>query len=357
MNFHVLDLRPNFRDTYSMSATSFTIDLQEKYVRVGDAQVKGDKIELLSLGVKPGASYFFSSETQQMIDQQTQAISSLVTSLKIKKRIANVIVPDSVTYSQILEMPQLKERELLSAIRYQSDEFIPMPIDETNLDIEILREDHIAKKILVLIVAAPKKTVAQIEKAIELSGLMPGNLENELTAMGRLLTEKMKFPPKQTSTLIFNFGSSASSIYLVDGKSSIIVFTRNIKIGLDLFLKDVKVNLNMDDLKSAEMLKSIGFSQGGSYNLESLLQPLTAEIAAEIQKILVIAKDRFNTPVDTIYLYNFDHCVAHFDKKIAQLTRLPTSSFPIGNILTQNPISQSFAPEISSFVSIVADSL
>lgn len=326
-------------------------------MRVGDAHLKGDKIELLSLGLKPGIPYFFSSDTQQMIDQQAQIISSLVASLKIKKRIANVIVPDSVTYSQIIEMPQLKEKELLSSIRYQSDEFIPMPIDETNLDIEILREDPVTKKILVLIVAAPKKTVTQVEKAIELAGLMPGNLENELTAMGRLLIEKIKFQPKQTSTLIFNFGNSASSIYLVDGKSSIIVFTRNIKVGLDLFLKDVKVNLNIGDIKGLEMLKSIGFSQGGSYNLETLLQPLTTEIVMEITKVLTIAKDRFNAPVDTLYLYNFDHQIAYFDKKIGELTGIATSSFPIGNVLAQNPITQSFAPEISSFVSIVADSL
>src|SRR6185436_4812366 len=113
--------------------------------------------ELLSLGSYETAPNFFDTENQLVLDKQVEILKRLYGNLRIRKKSVNVIIPDSRTYSQIVEMPKLKEKELIAAIRYQADEFIPMAIDETYLDLEILREDKRNHKLLVLIVASPKK--------------------------------------------------------------------------------------------------------------------------------------------------------------------------------------------------------
>ena len=83
-------------------------------------------------------------------------------------------------------MPKLKEKELIAAIRYQADEFIPMAIDETNLDLEVLKEDDKTNKMLIFIVASPKKLVEKIQKTVEMADFVPTTLENELSAVARL---------------------------------------------------------------------------------------------------------------------------------------------------------------------------
>ncbi|QQG43922.1 MAG: pilus assembly protein PilM [Candidatus Roizmanbacteria bacterium] len=340
-----------------MSDTAFSLDLQEKYTRICDLKSSGDKIEITSLGVADTIPFFFNSESPQAIDKQAEILMRLYTSLKIKKRVINVMIPDTYTYSQIIQMPSLKEKELLSAIRYQSDEFIPMPLDETELDIEILSEDPITKNFLVLIVAAPKKLVTRIERIIELAGLRAGNLENELSAVGRLYKEKLSKLYKDKTVLVVNFGFSSSSLYLINPQSSFIILTRNFKIGLDLFRKDLDVNLNIDEKKSLEILKTVGFAKGGSYDTEVILSPVLKEFAGEISKFTALAKSHFNLDINTILLCNYDNNISFFDKKIAELTSLSTTTLNLKEILVENPVTQSFANTLSSFSGVIGGSL
>ncbi len=340
-----------------MADNSFSLDIQDKYVRICDSKQSGQKIELLSLGVKEGAPFYFSNDNKQAIERQAEILADLVSSLKIKKRIVNVTIPDTYIYTQIIQMPMLKEKELISAIRYQSDEFIPMPIDETNLDIQILEENLAKKQILVLIAAAPKKLVTQVEKTIELAGFVPGNLQNELAVVGRLFSEKLNVNQKQNPTLIINFGFSSSSLYVLDERSHLIIYVRTFKNGIELFLKDLKVNLNIDDNKGLEILKSIGFSKDGSVNTEAILNPVLNEFVAEIEKVVAITRDKFNLQIDQSIIFNYDNAVLHLVEKITERTKFPCSSLNLSTLLVANPVYQSFSANMSSYVSVIAGSL
>jgi type IV pilus assembly protein PilM len=339
-----------------MADNSFVIDLQEKHTRMGSVKIAGKKVEFQALGMKDTTPTFFTSDNPQVIQHQAELLLQMHQSLKIKERIVNVVLPDAYTYSQILQMPMLKEKELLSAIRYQSDEFIPMPLEETNLDIEILSEDPKNKKLTVLIVAAPKKTVAQVEQTLELAGFTPGSLENELTAVGRFISE-LYATKKQNATLYVNIGDATTSIYLMDGATSLILFTRTIKMGLEIFIRDIKVNLNTDDVKAAEVLRTIGFAKSGSYDVDLMLAPVFKMFVAEIERSLAIAREHFAVQADAITLFNYDNRIAHLDAKIAEVTHIPTTSLSLANVLVPNPISQSFANDLSSVVSLIGGSL
>ena len=115
------------------------------------------------------------------IEDEVTQIRKLIGSLKISKNVS-LIIPDALTYSQILTMPFLNEKELISAIKYQADQFIPMPIEET-IDIEVIEEitgENKKEKSLLLIVAAPKKVIEKVQTTAELAGLNPESVENEL---------------------------------------------------------------------------------------------------------------------------------------------------------------------------------
>src|SRR3989339_1843428 len=159
-------------------------------------------------------NYFCSADDEKNLDIQAQRIKKLVDSLKITKKNVNVVVPGSLTYSQILVMPQLNEKELVSAIKYQADQFIPMPIEETNIDLEIIDEYKAEGKLLILIVAAPKKLIEKIQTTVELSGLVPESIENELSASSRLISQfnKKFFLPDQEGVMVANFGLNSTTL-------------------------------------------------------------------------------------------------------------------------------------------------
>src|SRR3990167_8715027 len=123
-----------------MADSFFCLDIGEKFTKIADAAKKGNAIEIYHLGKIETDQYFFSTEAEKSLENQARAITTLYQSLKLTKKNVNIVIPGSFTYSQILTMPALNEKELISAIKYQADQFIPMPVEETNIDLEIIAE-------------------------------------------------------------------------------------------------------------------------------------------------------------------------------------------------------------------------
>lgn len=335
-----------------MSETSFALEINEKFTRMCDLRLAHKKIDISAMGSYETAPNFYESDNQLIIDKQADIIKRLYNNLRIRKKSVNVIMPDNFTYSQIIDMPKLKEKELIAAIRYQADEFIPMAIDEVYLDIEILREDKKTKKLLVLIVASPKKMVDNIYATIEKAGLIPESLENEMSAAGRLFSEILSI---NTGTyIVVNIGYYSSSIYLIDGNSQLIVFERTIKIGLDLFIKDLKVNLNWDEHKIMEALKTVGLAKTSSVNIGSIILPLLKELISEIEKFITIARQNLDLQVKNMYLFNYDTQIAYLDRYMQAYFNIPTTTAPLGPILVPNPTVKTFNQELSSYVSVIS---
>ena len=335
-----------------MSKDTFSIDITRKNIRVCDLEEKDGKIEILSLGYDDIVPNFLLDDNPLLQKEQAKKLLQLYQNLKISKKKVNVVLPDSVTYSQIIEMPKLNEQELMLAIRYQADEFIPMPIDEVYLDIEVLKEDPKNSRQLTLIIAAPKNTVTRIYNMLSLAHLVPKNLENELSVIGRLIA--LRFSQSNDCAVLVNFGFSGTSLYLVDPLSHIIVATRSFKIGLDLIVRDLKVNLNWDEKNTYEALKNIGLTQNATVDIYKIIYPIMKEMFRELEQFIQLAKSKYNLEVNKVYLFNFDSSIANFAPTIQSNMSVPTLPLPIGSILIPNVITQSFSSEISSFVSVIA---
>lgn len=341
-----------------MADNSFSLEIGETFTRLADAHVNKNKIELSVLSEGETTPNFFKSEDDKTLELQSDVVSKLYSVSKLKKKNVNVVIPDSFTFSQILEMPKLKEKELLSAIRYQADEFIPMPIEETSLDLEILQENSKTKKLLILIVAAPKKIVTRIEKMLDIAGLNADTLENELTGTGRLVSTFMKpFLKPENATVIINLGHSSTSFYLVDNSNLITLMSRNIKMGYELFLKDLTINLNVDEKKAREILKLIGLAKNASYDFELILSPVVRELSAEIEKFITSSKDRFSLSIDNVYLTGHSHLIQFFDQKLHASLSLPVIYFPLSSFLADNQLSKAYLPDISTYLSVIAGTI
>jgi len=333
-----------------MTDTSFGIDIGEKFTRVADASIKAKKIELSSLGEQLTVANFFNDETEKTMELQAEVINKMVKDLKITKKNVHVIIPDSLCFAQVMEFSRLNQKELLSAVRYQADQFIPLPIDEVVLDLEVVKENIVTKKNTILVVASPKKLVERLEKTLELAGYMPESLESELSAITRYFSEICTYNDAQPSTyLILNFGFLTTSLYLISMPGGVLTELRIVRTGYDLFIKELKFNLELQDNKAMEVLESVGFEKNGTYDLATFAGPLLRDLVGEINKFVYIAKDKYQLPVKKVILCNFDNRLHSFDKKLSELLQLPVESLLMRDTLINNPISQSFSTKMSSF--------
>lgn len=334
-----------------MSNTNFCIDLNEKFTRIGHAKENRHILDITSAGQIETVPSYYETMSERVAHEQAQKIKELKKKLKIRKKEVNVVIPDVFAFSQIIEMPKLKEKELVAAIKYQADEFIPMPINETYIDLEVLDDKSDKSKQLVLIIASPMKIIDYVYKTMEYANLTPQALENELSTIGRIFAELLR--QKDGASIIFNMGYTGSSLYIKDEQRNLIIFMRKIKIGLQLFSKYLKVNLNWPDDKVYEALLKVGITKTETLDLATILSPLLKELVDEIQKVISVARDTYKLQIKQIYVYNLNDQIAHLNTHIKEQTQLQTLSVPVSKILKPNEITKALSADISSYVSVI----
>ncbi len=332
-------------------AATFALDINEQFTRMASLSFEKGAIELLSLGYDQTTPNFYTNPTDRTATDEGKIISNLHTQLGLQDKRVHVILPDSKTYSQLLVMPDLKEEELVNAIHLQADEFVPLPIEDVYIDLDIISKlpDN---KLLILFVAAPKKIVDHLSNTISLAGLEAYTLENELSAVGRFISEV--YPFIKEPSLIINFGFGGSSIYFLNPPFPYFQITRATHIGLDILLRDLSVNLNLKDKQALDAMQNVGLKPGAAENIYPIIYPIISELLTDIEKTMLLAKEKYNSVIKNIYLYNLNGQIAGLNEAIQNKLNIPTQAFPTPQIILQNPVSQSFATSMSSFISVIA---
>ncbi len=341
-----------------MSDSKISVNLGEKAIHVAKARESGGKVEVELLGYQQDTPPFFDLDTEKIIEDVAKILKKMVDNLKIGKRPVNVVIPDAFTYSQIVTMPKLKEKELLSAIKYQADQFIPMPIDETSLDLEILHENKAENKLLVLIVAAPQSLIEKVERVTESSGLFPELIENELSASARFVSTCFQPKTQETGTIFINLGYSSTSFYFYHHGLKLIVDNHTFETGLSLFLREAQADANIDPLKAKNLLKDVGFSKQSSIDLGQILKPTVDVFSSELQKFIISVKAKFKiASIEHLYMYNLTSEILGIEKKIESAISLPTSLYNPLDCIKQTRTIEPFTKDIPSFIPAIGGSL
>lgn len=339
-------------------ADFFCLDLGETQIRVGGVEHKGKLFEVSNMGFVDVDPLFYRTDSEKVIEKTANSILKTLEQLKIKKKEARVIIPDSFTYNRFIEMPQLNEKELLSAIRYQADQFIPMSLDEINLDIEVINEDINNRKTLVFLSAAPKTIIAKVKSLLEYADLFPESIEPETSAIARFLSEIYKNSSAKSSAqfsqstgfVLINLNLSSTSVYFFDQGLGLMTYSHNFSSGYSTFLKQIQVNLNVDPRKAEELLKSFGTSQNSSYNLSALLAPSLKASLTEFDRSIkeVIGKNKSH--INNIFLAGDALKFHSLDSIIGKFFALPTAYFDLAPYFVKNSTVEFFKNDLTYFL-------
>lgn len=336
-----------------MADNYFCLDIGEKNTKIVDARKIGDMLEINSIDKAETNQYYYTTEEEKNVQEQANLINKLVTNLKIIKKNVNVIIPDSLTYSQILMMPNLNEKELISAIKYQADQFIPMPIEEINIDIEVIEEYKSEKKILILIVAAPKKLIEKIQTTVELAGLIPLSVETELSANSRFVMDFANNFPSMTKEnfLLLNLDLKTTNLSFFEQGKTILRESHNFSLGYQLFLKEIQVNTNVSVNQAGEILKSYTPDHPSSYPVETILSPLLKELVSEIKRFTN------NHKLDNLYFINNIVNVPSLAALVSKELSIPATIYNPLSFIKKTPMFTGAGQELPLFISTFGGNL
>lgn len=241
------------------------------------------------------------SESPLDQEEMVQAIQKAVLSANILTKKVNLALSENQVYTKVLEMPTLTDRELRSAIYWEAEQHIPVPLSSITLTWSVLTrppKPQAADKMLVLLVGAPNMLINKYQKIIGMAGLEMVSLETEILSAVRSLVLDSNFPP----TLIINIGAVSTSLAIT--RSGVIVFTYATALGGTAINRAIASDFGFTAMQAEEYKKLYGISHealGGK--IGKATEPILNAILTEAKKSLAYYSQRYkDLPIRQVQL-------------------------------------------------------
>lgn len=237
-------------------------------------------------------------------DQELMArtIRQIVNQAKITIQNVNIALPDNQVYAKVVEMPLLSDSELSSAIYWQAEQYIPIPLSKVKFDYKILHRPQNAQPgatMEVLLVGAQTQIIEKYQKVLTLADLNIASIETEMLATIRSLVTDEHFP----ATLIMNMRAVSTSIAIV--RQGTMVFTYAIPVGGATISRAIAQDLGLTSAQAEEYKKTYGvFGKELEGKIGKASEPILMSIVSEIRKALLLYDEKYkkDEPIQQILL-------------------------------------------------------
>jgi len=259
----------------TLKSEAFGLDISDLSLKIIKLKKKGKFLSLAAFGeeeIKPGIIKEGEIKDEEALVKILKEALTKVKGEKLKTKYVIASLPEEKAFLQVIQMPKMSEEDLKSAVIYEAENYIPLPIEEVYLDSQIVPPvynhlDHFD----VLIAALPKKTVDPYLSCLKSAGLRPKALEIESLAIARALikNEVTTFP-----VLLIDLGATRTSFIVFSGHS--LRFTSSIPVSARSFTEIISKALKVN-LAEAEKLKI-------KYGLEEKIELKIKDKKTEVKK-------------------------------------------------------------------------
>ncbi len=261
----------------------FGLDIGSSSIKL--AHIDGKKVNALGI-----ANNTLGKNVMEMTNPER---IGLVESLKVLMKDSGVrskqvvaSIPESLVYSRVLKFPFMSTPELATAIKWELDQTVPFPPNEIEVSWVVLQKPERAtgaEKISVYVVAVPTKISDIYTNLLELAGVEPVRLENEVPAISRV------FSPNLTDAnpgLIMNIGAAGTSLVL-SGKD-ILYGNYYVPVGGSALTKFIADSFNLPITQAESYKRTYGMSkeqlEGKVFNV---LKPIVDNLLSEVKKMII----------------------------------------------------------------------
>jgi type IV pilus assembly protein PilM len=205
-------------------------------------------------------------------------------------------IPESKAFVRVIQVPLMTEDQAVNAVPFEAEQYIPIPIEQVNLDWEILRKGE--DKMDVLVTASPKEYVNSFLQAFKKAGLRPVSFEVESAACARALIEPDK---KDVSTLILDMNTYRTSLIIVENGH--LQFTSSVPIAGDAFTQSIARALGVNPTDAEKIKRAIGLGENKDYpGVREALAPVIDNLISEIKNIIKFNDEHTQNKIQRIML-------------------------------------------------------
>jgi len=276
--FRFLDLEPDI----------FGIDINDLSIKIVKLKKSRNVFRLVSFNEVSIKRGIIKEGVIQDQDALSDAIRWACDSVKGKKLATTYVIaslPEEKSFSQVIQMPKMTDEELQSAVPFEAENYIPLPIDKVYLDFQVIdahSKDH-NNHLDLLINGMPKSIVDSYVFCFKKVGLTPCILEVESQAITRaLIKNKEEVPP----LLIIDLGVANTGFIIFSGGS--IRFTSSISISSEQITHTIADKLGVSISKAEALKLRYGLSSNGQreQKIKEVIHPIILELADQIKRYI-----------------------------------------------------------------------
>lgn len=185
-------------------------------------------------------------------------------------------LPATRTFTRTLNLPDLQDTELDQAVNMETEQYIPIPIDQLYMDHSVIGRSD--KGVELLAVAVPKKIVDSYLQLVAILGLEPVAFDTSISAASRLFEAQGKHD--DVPAVLIDFGSVSTDITIHD-KTAIV--TGTVPSGGDTFTELIAKQLNVTK-EEAYIIKS-KYGMGKSKKQTEIVLAMQADMDQLVREI------------------------------------------------------------------------
>lgn len=269
----------------------------------------------------------------------------------IKTRDVVVNIPSGKTFATVVDLPKMTAQELKVNVRYEAEQFIPMQIDEVQLDYALLGDSPSdSEKSEVLLTSVANSYSESRLDMLETLGLNVIAMEPDSTAMLRAVLPQTS----KESTLVFDVGDYATDLIVVkEGAPRLI---RSIPVGFQTIVKTAAQNLSVDQNQASQFMLKFGLAQDRlEGQIYKAVDGTLDQFVSEISKSINFFQNRYPaTPVSQVLVTGYGAVVPLFTEYVKQKLGLDVQvANPWSKVAVSEADKTKLAPIASQFGVVV----
>jgi len=274
------------------------VDIGQSMVKITSLSSDNSKIVLNSIG----EGKILKTENKEMdrdkfLIEAGKEIKNLLNDLKIRDKQVVVSLPENEVISRLVRLPPLKDNEIMDALRFEAETFVPFPLDQVSIDYEIIEKDD-AGRLSIFVIAAKNDLINSYLKLFKSIGLELMALESPAIALKRVLVLGM---PMVERMVVIDIGEKYSDIFSINKGN--VYFTRPLSVGGESLTRAISLNLGLDMASAEEYKKAYGMKEHElEGKIKAAIMPVFNDISEEIRKTLALFNEDIGKQAELLVL-------------------------------------------------------
>lgn len=267
------------------------LDIGSHSIKLVEIGRQKNEAVLVVAGSVPTPPKALAGAAPEDIEAIAKVVQKLWKEAGAKTKNVNIALPESQVFTRVIEVPELSPRELTSAIKWEAEQYIPLPLDQVTVDFTILRsaKETGTNKMDVLLVASPKTLVEKYVTILEYADLIPVAVETEIIAASRAL---IRSAGTVRTVMMVSLGAQTTDLAIA--RNGILSFTRSISAGGAALSRAVAQSFGFELPQAEEFKRTYGLEKDKlEGKILTSVKPIMDTIIAEVKRAVAFYQEKY----------------------------------------------------------------